>query len=265
MKGGDVVRKDDLLAYLNSPDYALCGSREVPDEIIETLLEEPLRNILVLGWGELVPDLLDELSLEGTGHYRLDVLASANRQVVEHALDDFPLVETRFVSALPTSLGKDELDDLGRYDSVLVLADRSLSPESADVNTMAVLLAIQRRRREFRANLSVVAEFLDEEDLELVGNPDVLVSPHLAAEVLASLALTPESQEELEGTLELQRTYTSHIVELPSGDEWDCHNLQEKLRRRGVALLHVFASQKGEKKRALIARPVASSRAKKDA
>jgi hypothetical protein len=147
--------------------------------------------------------------------------------------------------------------DVSSYDRFVVLSDRVGSPEAADARTLAIVLELDRQRERFKPGAYVTAELLEPEDLEVLQNVDAVVTPILVADVLASLAGTPESHASLQQTMTIQRTFVSRAIDLPVGCRWDEGALGAALRRRDLALLSVLGpTARRANCRLIVAEPV---------
>lgn len=164
--------------------------------------ELPVERILILGWNEIAPMIVDELSrslgpgshvtiavdpslveptdvVRGTGGSTLDVVVATN--------DDGTLASIR-----------QAVDDC-RPDHVVVLCYRHrYTVSQADARALLTLLQLRQlfnERQHLRGQVTVVSELLDAHDVplaEATGVDDFIVSDKLNSLMLAQLAENPE-------------------------------------------------------------------------
>ncbi len=277
----EVPEDGQVLVFSNGP-ARLLGSRRKnkksprrpsittfsPAQIQETLeqldLRPALRRILVLGWNEVAPDLIAELNREPRGRYEVDFLSTVpmderEREVGEVNPDD--RIPVRQLSGDPLEVADAPLVDLPSYSRFLILADRRVMPEVADVRSLAVVLALQRRQNDFLPDASVVVELLAKENERVAGGTETLVTPILAADLLSALTLRPKADVALDLTLTHQSTFFSRVVSAPPKACEDKALLAAALRQSGYALLHIFdESLRTHHRRLLIGEPVRGDR-----
>lgn len=211
-------------------------------------LPRPELRVLVLGWNESAPDLLSELNLEAAGRYCVDFVAKTPIETRDHEIQRLLSelrVKVRHFDHDPMDIDDDEQVELGAYDRVLVLADRMVPPESADVRTLAVVLSLNERRKEMKDSSYVLVELLEEENSKVLGDVQAVVTARLAADTLCSLALTPGAGDSLQMSLSHQLTFVTRVLDLPVEVSRDPVALGISLRRRGMALLHRFPARQG--------------------
>ncbi len=158
-------------------------------------------------------------------------------------LVDEELINIRHFVGDPLQLDEFAELDISSYQRCFVLAERHASPELSDAQTLARVLSIHRKRELMMKDSTIVAEFLESDDLEILPEMEGLVTPHLIAEVLASLALAPQSHDQLEQTLLLKSTYLLRVIEIPPTVQWNYESIATQLRERGVSLLQVIRRQ----------------------
>jgi len=207
---------------------------------------------LVLGWNEVGPDLLEELELEPRGRYDLEIISRDARASRDCTVKDHHRLELR-------SHAQDPLDHVtapdfepARFDRFLLLADRGVDAESSDVRTLSVALALLRRSEYFRPGAGVLVELLEPENQEVLPALTTLVTPHLAADSLASLALIPAAKESLRIALHHQSTFVTRVLEVDPIWAEDEVALALELRRSGHALLRVLPAQPGVAQRQVL-------------
>jgi hypothetical protein len=253
------IKQDDQVVRLSTPRFFALKHQPVDQQQLDDLLiTRPLR-ILILGWNEVVPDLIAELGLEPKGRYVVDVVGPSAPKKRKVALSSVPHVkrlELNQIQGNPSELQSVVGLDLSSYDRFVVVSDRTGSADTSDARSLAVVLELDRQRAAFRPGAYVTVELLEPEDLEILQGVDTVVTPQIIADVLASLALTSDSHESLQNILMLQATFVSRVIDLPSGCAWDELELRQSLRRRSLALLQILAGPSGST-RILFAEPVA--------
>jgi len=258
IKGETRLKAEDRVVHLSTPRLFSLGNQRVDQDKLDALLvTRPLR-ILILGWNEVVPDLVAELGLEQSGRYVVDVVSPSSPKKRKAALSSLPRVERLELNQIqgnPSELQSVAGLDLSSYDRFVVVSDRTGSADTSDARSLAVVLELDRKRAAFRPGAYVTVELLEPEDLEILQGVDTVVTPQIIADVLASLALTSDSHESLQNILMLQATFVSRVIELPEHSSWDEAELRQSLRGRGYALLQILPGI-GARPRVLFAEPV---------
>jgi hypothetical protein len=249
------------LVYLHAHKGTELGGERVDEEQLGLLLRLSEKRVLVLGWSEIVPDLIAELSLEERGRYSVDVVSPVRASLRKRILAPLQVldrVKVQHFGGNPALLDSVEEVDVSNYDRFVVLSDRIGSPEAADARTLAIVLELDRQRKRFKPGAYVTAELLEPEDLDILQNVDAVVTPILVADVLSSLAGSPESHVSLQQLMTIQRTFVSRVIDLPDGCGWEEEALSAALRQRDLALLTVLGpTARRTNHRLIVAEPVA--------
>lgn len=267
------VRRDDGVLFLDAPAISPGGSQSPSAEEVDALIKPPLKHVLVLGWSEVLPDLLAQFCIEGPNRYKVDIMCTRKLKAQQRAIAelteagdkvDLSLISLRHFVADPVQLDAVNDLELSSYDHFVILAERKTSAEASDARTLATALALHRGESSMRPHATIVAEFLETDEIDLLPRLEGLVTPSLIAEVLASLALAPQSHDTLERTLLLKSTYLLRAVPYPDPCDWNHRELESQMRDRGVPLLQLvqLPHTKGGKKTLLVAEPAYRAPAK---
>lgn len=219
--------------------HAASGGVELGPEV----LWPAKRKILTLGWNETAPDLLAELSQEAADRYEMDVLSvlepELRRKMTETQVHNDRVPVRHYVGSPfdPYTLGSVSLAD---YDRVLILADRTTDPESADVRSLAIALAVEQRRKELKSSCYVLAELLDEGNREVLKTLQAVVTPRLAADTLNAMAFSSGGKETMAVTFSKWAAYTTRVVRVPAAYLKAPQTLARSLREHRLALMHAF-------------------------
>lgn len=240
------VAADDRVLVLSE------GSLEVRSRPPEAGTDAPLvevseratLRILVLGWNEVAPDLLGELRLEPEGRYVVDFLSTVPEEIMQNEIQETVgacPIPIRTLRGDPVMVEHVKALDLASYDRFVVLADRTVGPDMSDVRTLAIAVAIQGQSARLRHGAYLILELLEEENTEVITGVESVTTPLLAAEVLASLALSDLAHESLADTFTYQQSYVTRVVGVPL--DWIGRpELPRALLRRGFAYLEPLAS-----------------------
>ena len=214
-------------------------SRSVHHDV-EFTSSESIR-ILVLGWNEVAPDLIGELSLEPEGRYRVDFLAPLDpddmRREVGGLVGETCPVEVRYFCGDPLEAGqKDELS-VSQYDRFVVLADRTVAPDLSDVRSLAVAVELERWKASRRARAYVLVELLERENSEVLADVECVVTPLLAADVLSTMALSERAVEVVSHTISHQQAYVTRVVYAARNETQDERQLRRALLEKGLSFL----------------------------
>lgn len=209
-----------------------------PRTLVE--LGRPTLDVLILGWNEAAADLIAALALEPLGRYRVDVIARTpardrEQEVLSQAWPG--RVQVQHKEGEPMSIEYMSVDLLNNYDRFVVLADRGVAPDAADVRTLAVAMALEQRRRDLKSGAYIVVELLEEANELILPELEVAVTPRIAADVMESLACTEDAESALGMALDHQATFVSRVVEVP--DFLLAEEVGPAVRARGGALLEL--------------------------
>lgn len=242
------VSSDAELLVIHGPKPILDGKSPPPDTLLEHLERPPLLRVLILGWSEIIPDLIAEMSMESESRYKVDIVSeipSKRRKKYLQKIPNAEHVEVHHFVSKSQRLDSIEGLELGVYDRFLVPSDRSGLPGTADARTLAFVLDLNQSRGELKKGAYITIELLEHEDLGLFPAVESIISPELIAEVLISSALAPESHEALKKKLRLQQTYVTRVLPLEANANVDLAQLRAALRKRNAALLDVVPGHPG--------------------
>lgn len=256
MDAKTTIGKEDSLLLFTDTKVGLAARCEEVKECPKVDLPRPELKVLILGWNESAPDLLSELNLEAEGRYAVDFVTDkpADERELELSLI-LPVLRLKVRHFVGDPIFIDEAPEiqLKDYDRVLILANRLVPPDSADVRTLAVVLALRQRRSEMKALSYVLVELLEQENAHVLGDVQAVVTARLAADTLCSLVLTPNAGEALQMSLGHQLTFVTRIFEVPVQLTEDPRGLGHALRERHMAHLHTFPPQPGAQKCRILA------------
>jgi hypothetical protein len=250
-----LITSTSELLVIHGPSPVLNGEEHPPESLLLHLENPPILNVLILGWSEVVPDLIDELSLEAQGRYQVDIVSEVPEKRRKKVLQSLPFIERVAVRHIVSkSLRLDSIDglDLRRYDRFLVPSDRSGMPGGADARTLAFVLDLNQSKGDLKEDAYVTVELLEEEDLSLFSRVESIISPDLIADVLVASALAPETHEALQKKLRLQQTYVTRVLPLEDNTNIGLHQLRGALRTRNAALLDVLPTTEGTSERSVL-------------
>ncbi len=254
------VNSGDELVSLTARPPAPLGQAEVPAQELDALLARKTWRLLILGWSEVVPDLIFELCLEEEGRYEVEIVSPVPVSLRRTALRHVAHVERASIvhhEGDPSHLASVPSVKIATFDRFLVVSDRNGTPDTADARTLAAVLELDRHRDEFQKRAFITVELLEPEDLEIVKRVDEIVTPQLVADVLVSLVSSTDSHISLAQTMHLQTTFVSRVVDLPRNCDWELDALCHALRQRGLALLQVLPpTDERPEPRLLFAEPV---------
>lgn len=236
------IAKGSELLVIHGPSPVLEGDAPPPESLLRHLENPPPLHILILGWSEVIPDLIDELSLEQEARYKVDIVSEIPAKRRKRLLQSLPMAERISINHIVSkSLRLDSIEglELGRYDRFLVPSDRSGLPGSSDARTLAFVLDLNQSSDVLKEGAYVTIELLEKEDLSLFPLVESIISPELIADVLISSALAPETHEALEKKLRLQQTYVTRVLPLEENSGVGLNQLRSALRLRNAALLDI--------------------------
>jgi hypothetical protein len=160
----------------------------------EVRVIEPQR-ILLLGWSDILYDILWELNAHSTIGSEVMVIADLDQEQLAENLNE-PLRAALINLDLDIRLGnateREVYDglDLTAFDSVVVLADET-SEEDADTRALRVLLRLSEHKEYSNFQNSLIVELLDGDNRDLVdglGVRDVVVTSDLISAQLAQVS-----------------------------------------------------------------------------
>lgn len=204
--------------------------------------ERATLRVLVLGWNEVAPDLLGELSLEPEGRYAVDFLSTVSEETMQNEIEETVgacPIPIRTLHGDPVMVEHVQELELAAYDRFVVLADRTVGADMSDVRALAIAVAIQGQAARLREGAYLILELLEQENTEVITGVESVTTPLLAADVLASLALSDLAHESLKDTFTYQQCYVTRVVGVPQS--WIGRpELRRALLRRGFAYLETL-------------------------
>ncbi|MEX2530508.1 MAG: ion channel DMI1 [Gemmatimonadota bacterium] len=157
------------------------------------------RRVLILGWSQKAPALLNELATYEDESIQVDLFTSVpierRRSSLERQGVDAEAVGLRHIEgdfAVHAELAK--LHPM-EYDNILLMGSDSLrTGQEADARTILGALLLREMARTHEHPPSILAELLDPQNVSLLdrGAIEVMVSPILVSHVLAQVALRRE-------------------------------------------------------------------------
>lgn len=154
------------------------------------------RQVLLIGWTDIIYDILMELDAHALAGSELTLLSSVKTEEARERISrkmDRPLenLELHLVegdAADPTAF---EETDLCRFHSIVVLADEEAAEGDVDTHTLRILLRMSNLRKETEISAHTIVELLDATNVDLLqglGVDDVVVSPIVVSAQLAQIA-----------------------------------------------------------------------------
>ena len=188
-------------------------------------------HVLLIGWNDMLYDILKELDAHALSGTAITVLSGADAREAR----------ARIKARIPSPLRNVELDfcegdgsdaaaydeiDLAGFESLVVLADDSWGKDDADTHTLRVLLRLSSLRKDHQIRAHTTIELLDDDNRDLLAGlqvDDVVVSPDIvsaqAAQVSRASILGPIYKELLSaGGVEISLRPAGDYVSL----ETDC-------------------------------------------
>lgn len=213
------------------------------------------RRILVLGWNEAGADVIGACSNEPSGRYEIDVLSRAPAALREQAVlsHSWPgRVQVTHREGDPLSIELMSERELASYDRFLILADRSGNPETADVRSLAIAMALEQRFSLCKTGAYGVLELLQENHAIPLPHFELITTPRIVAQVLESLASAADVDDVLGLTLDYHTTFVTRAAAIDRGASEDLVGME--LRNHGMALLSLVDGDRG--RLAVFAEPV---------
>lgn len=201
------IGRDDLLVLLagsradTQPQVAARTSWSVAERKPQTgrKVHAGHLRILLLGWSERVPDLIDELASYPALEVEIDLISIVEAGVREREIARYSnrcaRVEVRHLEADYLLTGELERLDLAAYDSIFLLSsDRLDSAEEADARVIVGQRIIEAALDQVAHKPQLLVELSDPANLGLIDSPAVetLVSPMLISHIMAQVALGRE-------------------------------------------------------------------------
>ena len=154
------------------------------------------RRVLLIGWTEMIHDILLELdahALSGTGITVLSRMTreEACRRIEQREEAALPILELEFIEGDATSAAAYAGIELDSYQSIVVFADDRGDQGDVDTLTLRTLLRLSDLRKYDKVYAHTVVELVDEANRELIaglGVDDVIISPGMVSAQLAQIA-----------------------------------------------------------------------------
>jgi hypothetical protein len=154
------------------------------------------RRVLLIGWTEMIHDILLELdahALSGTGITVLSRMTreEACRRIEQREEAALPNLELEFIEGDATSAAAYAGIELDSYQSIVVFADDRGDQSDVDTLTLRTLLRLSDLRKYDKVYAHTVVELVDEANRELIaglGVDDVIISPGMVSAQLAQIA-----------------------------------------------------------------------------
>jgi len=203
-------------------------------------------HLLLLGWSERVPGLLDELASYPALQVEIDLLSIVDVQLREREIERYSKraagVSVRHVETDYLLTGELERLDLAGFDSIFLLSsDRLDSAEEADARVIVGHRIIEAALAEAARKPQLLVELSDPANQGLIDSKSVetLVSPMLVSHLMAQVALRREIRLVFD---ELFTEGGAEIVFRPAADyHISTHHsfaaLEAKVAERGDVLL----------------------------
>lgn len=217
--------------------------------------EPKKRRILILGWNEAGADVIGACSTEPGGRYEIDVLSRSPAAVREQAVLSHAWpgrVEISHREGDPLTIELMPESELSGYDRFLILADRTGNPETADVRSLAIAMALEQRFAACKAGAFGVLELLQENHAIPLPHFEVITTPRMVAQVLESLASAADMDDVLGLTLDHHTTFVTRAA--PIGEHASEDAVGMELRNFGFALLSILETDAG--RLAVFAEPI---------
>jgi len=194
----DLVEDEQLVLMARDPRVAFSGGVEPYESPIyrerESRVAAP-QQVLLLGWSDILYDILWELNAHATEGSEVTVVANLTETELEEKLDE-PLRAALTNLDLDVRLGDAterqvyETMDMLSYGSVVVLADET-TEEDADTRALRVLLRLSEHKDYQTFQNKLIVELLDGENRDLVdglGVRDIVVTSDLISAQLAQVS-----------------------------------------------------------------------------
>ncbi len=202
----DLMEDEQLVFIANAPRIEFKADAETHDSAIYIERESrvpPPQQILLLGWSDILYDILSELNAHATVGSEVTVVANLSEVELAAKLDE-PLRASLTNLDLDIRLGDAtervvyEDMDINSYGSVVVLADET-TDEDADTRALRVLLRLSEHADYVKFQDKLIVELLDGENRDLVdglGVRDIVVTSDLISAQLAQV-----SQQQVLGSI----------------------------------------------------------------
>jgi len=164
-----------------------------------SVIHENRQKLLILGWNDMIPALIQELDNYKNETFVLDIFSSLSGEERMHKLNRFALkphkVKLKLLDGdytVPSDL--ENIDVMG-YDNIIMLGcDWLPSPEEADARTITGFLMLRSLLANKIDPPKVLLELLDPENHSLFthSHEEVILSPLILSHILAHVALRPE-------------------------------------------------------------------------
>ena len=194
----DLIEDEQLVLMARDPRVTFSSNVEPYESPIyrerESRVAAP-QQVLLLGWSDILYDILWELNAHATEGSEVTVIANLTEDELEEKLDE-PLRAALINLDLDVRLGDAternvyETMDMLSYGSVVVLADET-TEEDADTRALRVLLRLSEHKDYQNFQNKLIVELLDGENRDLVdglGVRDIVVTSDLISAQLAQVS-----------------------------------------------------------------------------
>ena len=190
------------------------------------------RRVLLIGWTDMIHDILLELNAHALQGTRISILSGKNPEdarlsIEQHQEAAFQNLGLEFIEGDAAAAAVYADMDLDSYQSIVVLADDWGDKGDVDTRTLRILLRLSDLRKYASDPAHTVVELMDEANHDLIaglGVDDVVISPGVVSAQLAQIA-----RQEVLGPIyrELLSAGGVEISLRPAGDyvalDTDCH------------------------------------------
>ena len=188
---------EQLIAIAEDDDVFVAGTLTVSPTVLETwpaTVHDGRRRIVIVGWSELGPRVIEELDEFMSGDTVIEVLVDPEQVSTTDVRSQ--ITATNVQVEVGELTGGPELvaTHAARvsFHEVIVLGYRGIDPDEADARTLLTLLAFRQvRQSEDVGPVRMVAELLDQRNAPLAvatGADDFIVSDELTSLMLAQLS-----------------------------------------------------------------------------
>ena len=205
-KADYVLQKRDYLVFVceNMQGSEPVTTDVTPYPVVEEIqtyeeAEPPIRRVLVLGWGHMLPALLDEFDGFSLQHHEVTVLSAVPCPKRERQFESFGLtlehVTVKHIEGDYTLMADLERADLSEFDQVIMLASEWVgTAEESDARTIVGYLLLKERLEALEHSPKILVELTDESNQSLLrgDSTEIIISAELESHMLAQVTLRPE-------------------------------------------------------------------------
>ncbi len=197
----EIDKEEQLVLLSSSRNLHYRGADHYASAIRKSGGKQPVvpRSVLLIGWNDLVFDVLQELDAHAISGTEIAILSLLKEEEIEERLQQKlgkglskltirPIRADAAEAATYTNL------DLQSYESVVVLADDLAGKADADTRSLRVLLRLSSVREGHAKRAHTTVELLDSANRDLLTGlqvDDVVVSPAIVSAQLAQVSRQP--------------------------------------------------------------------------